>query len=97
MNEEFIVQRKTLTANTPTTFEFGVVGYEFCVKNLTTGSILVSCGTAFDENKSITIPSKYAHNIYSEERYGSETGINKLFVKSEEAGTVEIYCKYYRK
>lgn len=97
MNEEFIVQRKTLTANTVEPFTFSVIGYEFCVKNLTTGSILVSCGTAFNENKSITIPSNYAHNIYSEKRYGSETGINKLFVKAEESGDVEIYCKYYTK
>lgn len=76
-----MVNRKTLTANTETNFEFENMSREFVVKNLTDGYILV-CFDEYSATNNYKIPANTAQlfNVWS----------NKLVIKSEKDGEVEV-------
>lgn len=89
------VKRLNLSAGVVTDFDFGKVNARFLVKNLSDSDILVCMGD-FDVSKSIKIASGFFEVI--SDRTNEDTGVrieksyNKLTIKSENGGEVEVRC-----
>lgn len=88
------VKRINVNANEITEFNFDVFAKEFAVKNFTGGNILACLGD-FDENKAVKIPTTFIELIFDNFiEFGEYTNkrYNKVTIKAEEAGEVEVRC-----
>ncbi len=89
------VKRLNLSAGVVTNFDFNKENARFLVKNLSDSDILVCMGD-FDVSKSIKICSDWFEIV--SDRTNEDSGVrfeksyNKLTIKSESGGEVEVRC-----
>lgn len=84
--------RKKVCPDILTEFKFDVKSYDFLVKNLTDGDILVSFNE-FDENKNIKIPAFMSQVITMNVNHKiSEYLTDTLTIKTAIEGEVEVQC-----
>lgn len=86
------VVRKEITANSPETFQLKISACSFQVKNFTDGAVLV-CLDHWNEGESVMIGAGMCEVINSNpdfDRGMTRTPTNKVVVKGEQAGLVEV-------
>lgn len=83
---------KTLVANTDTDFEFDIKGWQFLVKNFTTGDITVKFYPSTDE---IIIPTMCSQTVVGNLNKSYDERTDKLIINSIAGGKVEAQCIEY--
>lgn len=83
---------KTLSVNTDTNYDFNLKGWQFLVKNFTTGDITVKL---YPSNDTIKIPTMCSEVVVANLNKSFDERVNKVVVNSVDGGDVEVQCLEY--